>query len=232
MIYPKFPTKYIAFTQYFSSKHKAVDIANAVTVGNKKYDNSKEVWMAHEGKIVKNAYASDYGYYVEYEVKDGKDTWLFASGHFDTKSKLEVGKTYPQGTFINKMGSLGANSNGVHDHFRVTKNGVRVDPLTCVYVYGGQTVGTKETAKLLYYTPPKEDNTKQLEKQLKTLEAEIKTLKTRIGELEKEIIEKDQVILEQKKTILEMEEKITELENRTWLSMFVEWLKAIFKKSE
>ena len=73
---------------------------------------------------------------------------------------------------------------------------------------------------------------KEDEEMTKELQEQVKALQTRIAELEKEIIEKDQVILEQKKTILEMEEKITELENRTWLSMFVEWLKAIFKKNE
>ena len=152
MIYPKFSTKYIAFTQYFSSKHQAVDIANSVTVGNKKYKNTY-LYMAHEGKVVKNEYASDYGNFLEYEVKDGNDTWLFASGHMAVKSKLEVGKTYPQGTLIGEMNGVGTNSTGFHDHFRVTKNGVRVDPLKYVYVYPDQVVGTKETATLKYYTP-------------------------------------------------------------------------------
>lgn len=155
MIYLGFSCKYLAFTQYFSSKHKAVDIANTVTVGSTKYPNTN-VYMAYEGKIVKNAYASDYGYYVEYEVKDGSDTYLIASGHFDTKSALEVGKTYPRGTLINKMGSTGSASSGKHDHFRVTKNGVRVNPLDYCYAYTDwNVIGTKETATIKTYTPIK-----------------------------------------------------------------------------
>lgn len=151
MIYPKFSTKYIAFTQYFSNKHQAVDIANAITVGSKKYDN-KDVFMAHEGKIITNSYASDYGYFVEYEYYDGNDRYVFADGHFDKASELKIGETYPQGTFINKMGSSGTSA-GVHDHHRITLNGVRVNPLDYEYVYPDQVVGSKETAQLKYYTP-------------------------------------------------------------------------------
>lgn len=154
MIYPKFATKYIAFTQYFSNAHQAVDIANAVTVGNEKFDN-KDVFMAHEGKIITNAYASDYGYFVEYEVKDGNDTYIFADGHFDKPSELKVGETYSQGTFINKMGSSGTSA-GVHDHHRISKNGVRVNPIDVEYVYPDQVVGTLETAELKHYTPEPE----------------------------------------------------------------------------
>jgi len=151
MIYPKFPTKYIAFSQYFSNRHQAVDIANAVTVGSKKYDN-KDVFMAHEGKIITNSYASDYGYFVEYEYYDGNDRYVFADGHFDKASELKIGETYPQGTFINRMGSSGTSA-GVHDHHRITKNGVRVNPLDYEYVYPDQVVGTLEDAQLKHYTP-------------------------------------------------------------------------------
>lgn len=301
MIYLGFSCKYLAFTQYYHSGHKAVDIANTVTVGSKKYPNTN-VYMAYEGKIVKNAYASDYGYYVEYEVKDGSDTYLIASGHFDTKSALEVGKTYPRGTLINKMGSTGSASSGKHDHFRVTKNGVRVNPLDYCYSYTDwNVIGTKETATIKTYTPIKitpsvarneskdqvktlkllnvragagtnqtilgqvdagniynfseikingeytwykiaegqwiaqdKDNTylevylKEDEEMIKELQAEVNSLKLRIVEFEKEVVEKDQTILEQKKTISELEAKIEELENRTWLSMFINWIKNLF----
>lgn len=154
MIKPKFSTKYIAFTQYFTSKHQAVDIANAVTVGSEKFDN-KDVFMAHEGKIITNSYASDYGYFVEYEYYDGADRYVFADGHFDKPSELKVGETYPQGTFINRMGSSGTSA-GVHNHHRITLNGVRVNPIDYEFVYPDQVVGTKETATLKYYTPEPE----------------------------------------------------------------------------
>ena len=50
------------------------------------------------------------------------------------------------------------------------------------------------------------------------IKKEIEALKVRIAELEADIIKKDATILEQKKTI-------EELNNRTWFSMFIEWLK-------
>lgn len=152
MIQLKFPTKYIAFTQYFHNGHKAVDIANAVTVDGVKYDN-KDVFMAYEGKVITNAYASDYGYFVEYEVKDGNDTYVIADGHFDTPSDLKVGETYPQGTFIHRMGNKGT-STSCHDHHRITLNGIRVNPLDYECVYPDQIVGSLENAELKYYVEP------------------------------------------------------------------------------
>lgn len=149
---PKYPTKYIAFTTYFSNMHEAVDIPNGVTVNNKIMDN-KNVYMTHDGKVITNSYASDYGYFVEYEYigEDGAK-YIVGDGHFNSKSSLEVGKTYKQGTFINTMGNSGS-STAVHDHHRLTRNGIRVNPLNYEYVYPEQVVGQYETAKLMYYKP-------------------------------------------------------------------------------
>jgi hypothetical protein len=149
---PKFPTKYIAFTQYFSARHQAVDIPNGVTVNNKMMDN-KDVFFTHDGKVITNSYASDYGYFIEYEYtgEDGA-RYVVGDGHFDSKPNLQVGATYSQGTFIHKMGNTGTSS-AVHDHHRLTRNGVRVNPLDYEYVYPDQVVGQYETAKLKYYTP-------------------------------------------------------------------------------
>ena len=148
---PKFPTKYIAFTQYYSQSHKAVDIPYKVTVNGTKYDNY-DVFMTCDAKVITNSYASDYGYYVEYEYYDNGVRCVVGDGHFDNKSNLIVGRTYPQGTFINKMGNKGTSS-AIHDHHRLSRNGVRVDPLKYEYVYPDQIVGSLEKAKLMYYTP-------------------------------------------------------------------------------
>lgn len=148
---PKFPTKYIAFTTYFSQKHQGVDIPYRVTVDNKKYDNYN-VYTTHDCKLITNSYANDYGYYVEYEYYEDNVRYVVGDGHFNSKSKLEVGKSYPQGTFINTMGNSG-DAKGTHDHHRLSKDGLRVDPLKYEYVYPDQIVGTLETAKLMYYTP-------------------------------------------------------------------------------
>ena len=53
---PKFPTKYIAFTTYFSSSHQAVDIPNGVTANGKMNDNT-DVYFTHDGKVITNSYA-------------------------------------------------------------------------------------------------------------------------------------------------------------------------------
>ena len=149
---PKFPTKYIAFTTYFGPNHQAVDIPNGVTVNNKMMDN-KDVFFTHDGKVITNSYASDYGYFIEYEYtgEDGAK-YVVGDGHFDSKPNLQIGTTYKQGTFIHKMGNTGTSS-AVHDHHRLTRNGVRVNPLDYEYVYPDQVVGQYETAKLKYYTP-------------------------------------------------------------------------------
>lgn len=151
---PKFPTKYIAFTTYFGSNHQAVDIPNGVTVNNKMMDN-KDVFFTHDAKVITNSYASDYGYFIEYEYtgEDGAK-YIVGDGHFDSKPNLQVGATYKQGTFIHKMGNTGTSS-AVHDHHRLTRNGVRVNPLDYEYVYPDQVVGQYEDAKLMYYNPPK-----------------------------------------------------------------------------
>lgn len=148
---PKFATKFIAFTQYFKSSHQAVDIANGVTVDGVMQDN-KDVFMTHDGRIITNSYASDYGYFVEYEYYENGDRFVVGDGHFDSPSSLVVGESYPQGTFISRMGDNGS-SVGVHDHHRLTKNNDRVNPLDYEYVYPDQRVGDYEDANLMYYTP-------------------------------------------------------------------------------
>lgn len=206
MIKLGFSCKYLAFTTYFSNKHKAVDIPRKVTVGTKKMIN-EYAYMAYDGKIVKNAKASDYGWYVEYEVKDGNDTYLIASGHFDTKSPLTVGKTYPRGTVINKIGHLGADSTGYHDHFRVTKNGIRVNPLDYCYAYSDWNVqGTKETKKLKWYTPEKKSEVK-----VDPNEEKIKQLESTVDELNNKIKDANNQVLSLKTQIDEKEAQIDKL---------------------
>lgn len=211
MIKLKFPTKYIAFTQYFSNKHKAVDIANAVTVGNKKYDN-KSVYMCADGVITQNAYASDYGWFVEYKVVDDEgNTFIIADGHFDKQSSLKVGQKYPMGTFINKMGNKGT-SVGVHDHHRVNVNGSRVNPLNYEYVYPDQVVGTLEKATLKYYTPEETKPTEQDDTKVKELEAEIEKLNTYISAQEKTIQELNDKLKLERKTNESHQEQMAELQ--------------------
>ncbi len=170
MIYPDFGVKYIAFTQYYHSGHKAVDIPRHVTVDGKANPMANEnLYFPHEMKLTVNSYAKDYGYFIRGEYKDGKDTWRFSSGHFDSKPNLTVGKVYKRGEFMSKCGRLGSGSTGYHNHFVVEKNGVRVNPLDVCYVYPDQVVGSKEHAKLKYYVPIKPVERDTSKDQLKTL---------------------------------------------------------------
>lgn len=144
MIYFKFPWDRIGITQYYSSKHQAID--NAGTVSGK---TNKYAYLPCEAKILKNTYYSDYGYAVEYEAKDERGTFVMADGHLKKKSSLVVGKTYPMSTIIGEIGTSGT-STGNHDHFRMALNGKRVNPLDYLYVYEGQFVHSDDVKKVKY----------------------------------------------------------------------------------
>lgn len=145
IIYFKFPWDRIGITQYFSSKHQAID--NAGTVSGKV---NKYAYLPCEAKILKNTYYSDYGYAVEYEAKDKRGTFVMADGHLKKQSSLVIGKTYPMGTIIGEIGSTGT-STANHDHFRMSLNGTRVNPLDYLYVYDGQFVHSDDIKKVKYF---------------------------------------------------------------------------------
>ena len=144
IIYFKFPWDRIGITQYFSTKHQAID--NAGTVSGKV---NKYAYLPCEAKILKNTYYSDYGYAVEYEAKDKRGTFVMADGHLKKQSSLVIGKTYPMGTIIGEIGSTGT-STANHDHFRMSLNGTRVNPLDYLYVYEGQFVHNDDIKKVKY----------------------------------------------------------------------------------
>lgn len=144
IIYFKFPWDRIGITQYFSSKHQAID--NAGTVSGKV---NKYAYLPCEAKILKNTYYSDYGYAVEYQAKDKRGTFVMADGHLKKQSSLVIGKTYPMGTIIGEIGSTGT-STANHDHFRMSLNGTRVNPLDYLYVYEGQFVHNDDIKKVKY----------------------------------------------------------------------------------
>ena len=141
IIYFKFPWNRIAITQYYSSKHQAIDNSSK---GN------TYAYLPCDAKIVKNQWYDDYGYMVEYEASDSRGTFVMADGHFKKKSSLKVGQTYKMGTKIGEIGTTG-NSTGPHDHFRIALNGKRVNPLDYLYVYDGQEVHEEDVPKVKYY---------------------------------------------------------------------------------
>ena len=141
IIYFKFPWNRIAITQYYSSKHQAIDNSSK---GN------TYAYLPCDAKIVKNQWYDDYGYMVEYEASDSRGTFVMADGHFKKKSSLKVGQTYKMGTKIGEIGTTG-NSTGPHDHFRIALNGKRVNPLDYLYVYDGQEVHEEDVPKVKYF---------------------------------------------------------------------------------
>ena len=141
MIYFKFPWNRIAITQYYSSKHQAIDNSSK---GN------TYAYLPCDAKIVKNQWYDDYGYMVEYEASDSRGTFIMADGHFKKKSSLKIGQTYKTGTKIGEIGTTG-NSTGPHDHFRISLNGKRVNPLDYLYVYDGQEVHEEDVPKVKYF---------------------------------------------------------------------------------
>lgn len=140
MIYFKFPWKRIAITQYYSSNHKAIDNSSKGNTYN---------YLPCDAKIIKNQWYDDYGWMVEYEAKDERGTFIMANGHMKSQSTLKVGTTYKMGTKIGTIGTTGK-STGPHDHFRISLNGKRVNPLDYLYVYDGQFVHPDDTKKVKY----------------------------------------------------------------------------------
>lgn len=140
MIYFKFPWNRIAITQYYSSKHQAIDNSSKGNTYN---------YLPCDAKIVKNQWYDDYGWMVEYEAKDERGTFIMANGHMKSQSTLKVGTTYKMGTKIGTIGTTGK-STGPHDHFRISLNGKRKNPLDYLYLYEDQEVHP-EDAKLVKY---------------------------------------------------------------------------------
>lgn len=140
IIYFKFPWKRVAITQYYKDSHQAIDNSSKGNIYN---------YLPCEAKILKNQWYDDYGWMVEYEAKDKRGTFIMANGHLKKQSKLKVGNTYKMGTIIGEIGTTGK-STGPHDHFRISLNGKRKNPLDYLYLYDDQEVH-QEDAKLVKY---------------------------------------------------------------------------------
>ena len=105
-------------TQRYYWYHKAIDIANKSAPG---------ILAADSGKVVSAGWPSGWGYgnYVVIDHGNGFQT-LYA--HF-SKIYVKAGQTVNRGDVIGKMGATGR-ATGIHLHFEIIKNGVKVDPLS------------------------------------------------------------------------------------------------------
>jgi len=106
-------------SQRFAWYHPAIDIANK---------NAPAIVASDAGKVVSVIYARyAYGNHIILDHGNGYRT-LYA--HMSSIS-VKAGQTVFQGQAIGKMGSTGR-STGVHLHFEIIKNGVKINPLTAL----------------------------------------------------------------------------------------------------
>lgn len=154
MIKFRYPNNYIAITTYFSSKHTAIDIPYSVTCKGGKMNNVY-CYAPCDMKIITNRWANDYGWFIEGQAIDERGTWIIGCGHFKSQSSLKVGANVKMADVVGLVGNTGT-SGGPHVHYRLTLNGVRVNPLEYTYCYDdSQEVGIKEYSNILHYLPIK-----------------------------------------------------------------------------
>ena len=128
----RYPVNYINITQYYSNKHKAIDLGWS----SKYYGSNQAIYACFDGTVITNSYASDAGYYVAIRHDNGDVSRYL---HLKNKSNVSVGQRVSKGEHIGTMGDTG-NARGNHLHFDLTKNGSRVNPIDYLYVYSGQIV--------------------------------------------------------------------------------------------
>ena len=126
----KFPLKYIALTQLFTSNHKGIDMA----------------WNRHQGGKNVPVYAADDG--VVYSTKDNdksKKSWgnfvkikhndgtytLYA--HLRDGIKVKKGQKVKQGDQVGNMGNTGK-SGANHLHYEVKVNKKSVNPISFIHL--------------------------------------------------------------------------------------------------
>ena len=195
----KFPLKYIALTQLFTSSHKGIDMA----------------WNRHQGGKNVPVYAADDG--VVYSTKDNdksKKSWgnfvkikhndgtytLYA--HLRDGIKVKKGQKVKQGDQIGNMGNTGK-SGANHLHYEVYVGGAstsnRKNPLDYTYVFEGQIVHPDDTKKVKYKPKDTTPSTPKVDEKDK----KIQELQTKVNELTKEVEENN---IEINKLKLELEE--------------------------
>ena len=177
----KFPLKYIALTQLFTSNHKGIDMAWNRHQGGK----NVPVYAADDGVVYStkdnDKSGKSWGNFVKIKHNDGTYT-LYA--HLRDGIKVKTGQKVKQGDQIGNMGNTGK-SEANHLHYEVYVGGAstsnRKNPLDYTYVYDGQIVHPDDTKKVKYKPT---DTPKVDEKDKK-----IQELQTKVNELTKEVEE-------------------------------------------
>ena len=177
----KFPLKYIALTQLFTSNHKGIDMAWNRHQGGK----NVPVYAADDGVVYStkdnDKSGKSWGNFVKIKHNDGTYT-LYA--HLRDGIKVKTGQKVKQGDQIGNMGNTGK-SEANHLHYEVYVGGAstsnRKNPLDYTYVYDGQIVHPDDTKKVKY----KPTDTPKVEEKDK----KIQELQTKVNELTKEVEE-------------------------------------------
>lgn len=138
----RYPVNFIVVTQYYSNKHKALDLGWANSDGGK----NQGIYACYEGTVITNSYASDAGNFVAIRHDNGDVSRYL---HLNSRSSLGVGARVQKGQFIGNMGDTG-NAIGNHLHFDLTKNGSRVNPIDYLYVYADQRVYSSSKNSVRY----------------------------------------------------------------------------------
>jgi murein DD-endopeptidase MepM/ murein hydrolase activator NlpD len=105
-------------SQYFSWYHQAIDIANR---------SAPNILAADAGRVTTAGWPDSYGYGNRVVIDHGNGyQTLYA--HLQS-IYVVVGQSVSRGAPIGRMGTTGR-STGIHLHFEVYRNGVRINPLT------------------------------------------------------------------------------------------------------
>ena len=163
-----YPVNYIGITQSYSSTHKGLDLGWHITT-------KIPIYASEDGLIVevrktyktKDKTGSSYGNYIVIKHNSTYST-LYAHLRYGSV-RVNLGDKVKKGDLIAYMGTTGR-STGFHLHFEVRKNGLKVNPLSYVYVYPDQTVATKTSKayklKLYYKTTTTKIKCKKNQQQL------------------------------------------------------------------
>lgn len=112
------PTVGHRITQYYSWKHKGLDIANRT---------GTPLYAAESGTVERSGWNNGYGYNVVINHGSGLKT-LYAHS---SRLLVKAGDAVSRGDIIADMGSTGW-STGPHIHFEVILNGVKQNPLNYI----------------------------------------------------------------------------------------------------
>lgn len=98
-------------------EHSGIDLANA---------NGGWIFAAGDGRVVSNSWQSGYGLVIE--LDHGRNVHTRYAHLSESDQRLQPGARVSSGQAMARMGATG-NATGVHLHYEVVVDGLRVDPL-------------------------------------------------------------------------------------------------------